>query len=399
MKGWTRTLALVCLVAAALAAPLLAAEGEKAAEPGPWLKTKYGVSLYGFFKLDLVYDDSRMNQGDYARWVEPEEGGSDNQSNITANQSRFGLKFDTEERHPVRTRGQVEVDLYGAAPENKPELMIRHAFLEVEWPESDVRLLAGQTFDVISPLNPPVINYTVNWWCGNIGYRRAQLRYTKGFHRDGKARYNVEVALARNIGHDAPFDPGDTGEDEAMPSVQGRFSFAIPMGPDRNGTFGFSGHVADEEWDYAATGESYHLDSSSLNFDFKISMSPKWGFQGEFFHGTNLDAYLGGIGNGLNVPAAGGAPAEIGATGGWLNVGGTPFPKWTMNFGAGVDDPDDADLTAGMRSRNRNVYGNFWYDLTPAAKVGFELSQWDTSYRSAKGADDWRFQGAFLFNF
>ncbi len=34
-------------------------------------------------------------------------------------------------RHPVRTRGQLEVDLYGAAPENKPELMIRHAFLEI----------------------------------------------------------------------------------------------------------------------------------------------------------------------------------------------------------------------------------------------------------------------------
>ena len=36
--------------------------------------------------------------------------------------------------------------------------------------------MAGQTWDVISPLNPGMLMYSVGWEAGNIGYRRAQLR-------------------------------------------------------------------------------------------------------------------------------------------------------------------------------------------------------------------------------
>jgi hypothetical protein len=400
MNGWASRTALVFLLLLALVPAALAAEAEPKPQ-GPWLKTKYGVTLYGYFKLDVAYDDSRMNQGNYARWVEPEtQSGDDNQSNITANQTRFGLKFDTEERHPVRTRGQVEADFYGAGPaENKPELLLRHAFLELEWPEKEIRLLAGQTSDVMSPLNPPVLNYTVNWWCGNIGYRRPQVRFTKGFKGAKDAKYTLDLALARNIGHDGPFDPGDTGEDEGVPALQGRFAFAVPLGKEWTGSFGFSGHEGGEEWDLDATGNNVELDSSSIGFDFSIKQGDKLGFTGEIFDGKNLDSYLGGIGNGIVVPAAGGAPTEISSTGGWVNIGFVPRKKTTVNFGAGADAPDQEDLPQGYRSRNNDIWGNVLYDLTPATRLGLELSYWETSYKGQDKANDMRMQGSFIFNF
>ena len=53
-------------------------------------------------------------------------------------------------------------------------MLLRHAYVEVE--NEDFRLLAGQTWDVISPLNPGMLMYSVGWEAGNIGYRRAQFR-------------------------------------------------------------------------------------------------------------------------------------------------------------------------------------------------------------------------------
>ena len=58
--------------------------------------------------------------------------------------------------------------------ENKPTIMLRHAYVEVK--DDDFRFLAGQTWDVISPLNPNMLMYSVGWDGGNIGYRRAQFR-------------------------------------------------------------------------------------------------------------------------------------------------------------------------------------------------------------------------------
>ena len=72
--------------------------------------------------------------------------------------------------------GKVEVDFQNSvlSTENKPTIMLRHAYLEAK--DDDFRLLVGQTWDVISPLNPDMLLYSVGWDGGNIGYRRAQFR-------------------------------------------------------------------------------------------------------------------------------------------------------------------------------------------------------------------------------
>ena len=69
----------------------------------------------------------------------------------------------------------MEFDFQGAsAQENKGAVLLRHAYWEVK--DEEFRLLAGQTWDIISPLYPTTTMYTVYWAAGNIGYRRAQFR-------------------------------------------------------------------------------------------------------------------------------------------------------------------------------------------------------------------------------
>ncbi|MHC4061247.1 MAG: hypothetical protein ACYSR6_06515 [Planctomycetota bacterium] len=54
------------------------------------------IQLYGYVKLDAAYDTSRVDTGNFARWVESETTNKDDdQFNMTANQTKLGLKIAT----------------------------------------------------------------------------------------------------------------------------------------------------------------------------------------------------------------------------------------------------------------------------------------------------------------
>lgn len=141
------------------------------------------LSWYGYVKLDASWDESLVNAGNFARWAESTESFEERAHfNLTGRQTRLGFRA-TEDRGGVALTGKVEVDFCGGGAENKNSLQMRHAYVEAVWP-SGWRVLAGQTSDVISPLNPATLNYTVAWWAGNTGYRRPQLRVTKVWRVD-----------------------------------------------------------------------------------------------------------------------------------------------------------------------------------------------------------------------
>jgi hypothetical protein len=147
------------------------------------------LELYGYIKLDAAYDNARVAIGDYAKWVEPNvPAQNSHEFNLTANQTRLGLKIKGPEMKDLQTRGLVEIDFYGGGAENKPNPMMRHAYLAAYWPDLRLDVLAGQTADTISPLTMPTLNYTVGWWQGNIGYRRPQLRVTETAKQPTKSK-------------------------------------------------------------------------------------------------------------------------------------------------------------------------------------------------------------------
>ena len=154
------------------------------------------LSWYGYMKLDASWDEAIINTGNFARWVAaPEMGHSHADFNMTARQTRLGFRASSEAAGAQLT-GRWEADFYAGAAENKNGLQVRHAYVDMVWP-SGWEVLAGQTSDVISPLNPTTLNYTVAWWAGNIGYRRPQLRVTRKVARQSHLSSRVYASVGR----------------------------------------------------------------------------------------------------------------------------------------------------------------------------------------------------------
>jgi hypothetical protein len=73
----------------------------------------FDIKLYGLVKLDAAYDDSRVNVGNFGRWVETESVlKNDEQFNLTANQTRLGMdiiKIDADPNDPPPRRKTFHV--------------------------------------------------------------------------------------------------------------------------------------------------------------------------------------------------------------------------------------------------------------------------------------------------
>ncbi|MEM8484713.1 MAG: hypothetical protein AAF564_04155, partial [Bacteroidota bacterium] len=105
-------------------------------------------------------DSAISSHGNYIVYVKPQRDGRESAAlSLTARQTRLGLNL---ERAAVR--GKLEVDFYGATPENKNALLLRHAY--VEFPLGPLHFQAGQTADIIAPLVPATINYSATWGAG-----------------------------------------------------------------------------------------------------------------------------------------------------------------------------------------------------------------------------------------
>ena len=266
----------------------------------PSLWSNVDVQFYGYIKADAAYDNSRVTTGNYIVWVDREGNRDDDEFNLTANETRLGFALTGPKTSGMVTTGKVEFDFFGNyAAENKAKIQMRHAYLQVEWPDSDFSLLAGQTWDVISPLNPSTLNYTVLWDVGNIGYRRPQMRITKSMIVAAPTtKLTLQGAISRTIGRDVlgPGAPSESGEDAGFPTLQGRVGLTFPWLEAGSTAVGVSGHWGREEYDTTASGDSTKFDTWSINLDMLQPITPKVTFKAELFVGDNLGAYFGGIG-------------------------------------------------------------------------------------------------------
>lgn len=362
------------------------------------------VQLYGIFRLDSSYDTAQVEPGNYIKWVKPKSNHRDDQFDMTANQSRVGLRINGPDDNQTKASGLFEVDFYGGGEENKATLRMRHGYMKLEWPDARFDIIAGQTCDVISPLNPYTLNDTVAWFTGNIGYRRPQLRLTKSFALNSDTDLKLEGALARTIGRKASFTGAiDSGEDAGFPCMQARTSITFPWFGPKPTTVGLSGHFAGEEYDISSPGGAHRdFRSWSANLDLTQPINKWLVVKSEMFTGENLDAYAGGIGQGVRNTGTTSSPdynREIGSKGGWIGGELGPWDRWRFNICAGVDDVDGNDVRRGDRTLNRSALGNVVYSINKNAEVGFELSHWRTDYKGTGDADSLRAQMSLMYKF
>lgn len=332
--------------------------------------SKLKIKLYGKVKADASYDQSATSIGGYARWLDA-GGDGDGQFNMTARETRLGLMIEGPESDTVKTSGRVEVDFYSGGVENGATPRMRHAYVNVDWLSQGTSILVGQTSDVISPLVPSTVNYTVAWWTGDIGYRRTQVRVTKGFDVSEDANLLLQVAATRSIG----------GEAAGRPGYQGRAAMTFPALAGKKATIGIGALSAPEAAGTDATGTA---------IDLVLPLGERTTLKSEFYTGENLDAYLGGIGQGVN------GTEEIDSSGFWAAVSHKLDDKNTINVGFASDDPDEDDLAAGGRDSNSRLWANIFHSLNSSTMVGFEIAQNETEYKGDEDSDGIRVQGSII---
>ncbi|MCL5279743.1 MAG: hypothetical protein M1376_07535 [Planctomycetes bacterium] len=373
--------------------PAESAKLEPAKKP---LWSTLDIQLYGYIKLDAAWDSSGVFPGDYVLYTrEGREG--DDEFNITAKQTRLGAKISGPEGDNMKASGVIEFDFYGAAgAENKANVLLRHAYMVFDWPDDKFSILAGQASDVISPLLPSTLNYTVLWDAGNIGYRHPQVRLTQQFQVHDDMTLELAGAISRTISGlevltPVPFTPG---ADAGFPTFQGRAGLTFPWFGFKPTTVGVSAHWGQEKY-----SSDNKVDSWSLNLDALQPITPVVAVKGELYVGQDLGDYFGGIGQGVSRVNATRPYHAVGDWGGWFAVALSPWDAWSFNVGAGLDDVDNDDVNADARTFNRSVFANAIYALNKSADIGVELSQWRTDFKNADDVDDFRIQTSFIYKF
>ncbi len=363
------------------------------------LKSSDGFSIksYGYIKLDASYNDSRTVSGNYVLYV-PSEGTvkNDNTFNITARQSRLGLDIGAPQYKGWVTKAKVEADFYGDGPvahENKAELMLRHAFLETA--KGGLSFLAGQTWDVISPLNPNSLSYVPGFTSGNTGYRRPQIRVSYNNTFDDVTGILTQFALSRTTGttgEDLDAGGQNDGDDAGFPTIQARVALTTKGLAGKKNVIGISGHYGQEEVEWTI-GDKTDYDSWSGNIDFVIPLSERFTLSGEVFTGKNLDDYFGGILQGINTTTRN----EISSYGMWSQISFIFNKKWQYTAGFSFDNPDTDDLNNGARDKNSFYFVNAMFKVLPMLTIGIEYDYYKTEYKGMADGTVNRLQTSAIF--
>lgn len=371
--------------------------------------TGTAVSVYGFAQLDASWENQRSAPapGNLAYYAQ--SGTSkivrSGEWNLTADNSRFGFNIagPADSAKPFKLGGKLEFDLYGGgSSENNPVPRLRLAYGTVAFPGIGLTLLAGQAWDVISPLNPPTVNAGILWLGGNLGVRRPQFRATEIVPiSDGK--WEVTGAVTRSIGVASPYVAASTdgGHDADIPAFQARTAITFPLWVDKQGaTLGVSGHFGQE--DVLQSDTSYKtLNSWSANVDLELPLADFLSLVGEAQYGANLDAYQGGIGQGLTKRTIDGvgSAVDVEGFGGWAALRLKVGSSISLNIGAGVDSVHASTVADGGATRNTNAFANVAYNLTPNSRVALEVERIQTDFKAADHQDLWRTQTAYTYSF
>lgn len=345
---------------------------------------KASATPYGFVKFDAIYETGAGSHGNFAIWAK-DPGENDSLWHLTANHTRIGLNLQGISFGTFKVTGKVEIDFYGGGAENKANPMMRHAFLKVS--DGSLSFIAGQTWDIICPLNPPTLNYPVAWGAGNIGYRRPQLRIQKVV-TTGNSVITMEAGIFRTIMSDFNNDGIDDGLAGGFPTVQARLAAKFSLGGSASIQLGVSGHTGKSKGDVEYT-------TDSINGDLLLVISPRFKILAEYFSGKNLGAFLGGIVQNVNP----GSEEEIKAKGFFVCAVANPTAKLQLAAGYSMDDPDDDTLRTAYRSKNTSFFGNFLISFSKSFKIGFEVSNWVTDYIGRDQQKTTRFQNSWILSF
>ena len=368
-----------------------------------WRKGPFRIVPYGCITVSTVYETERSTEGDIILWVDSPDVHGEDAFYIDARSSRLGVDIAGP---PVsifpcaKVGGKVEFDFQGQfVYKNKPGVLFRQAYVEVK--NNNYRLLAGQGWEVISPLYPGNLNYVPGSAAGNLGYRRAQLRGERYLTFSETSKLILQGSLNLGVELDFATDPTVVGGTAGWPIIEGRAAWQIGQSNcpcAKPAEIGFSAHIGEEIYDFLPPNPDPQLNVArrtwSFNIDLSLPITQRLSLQGEFFTGENLAAYMGGILQGVDRNTH----KTIRSTGGWFNFKYFWTPRLYSYAGYSLDDPFNQDLTTG-RTYNQFYFANLLYDLTDKFMVGVDVSSWKTNWIDKRPGNSVRFDFQIRYHF
>ena len=154
--------------------------------------SKIPVKIYGSILFNANYVDRGANTNDIPLFAQRRDASNDQDHqnfNMTARQTRFGLRYEGKIFEDAKLTGVFEFDLLGGKPAfangvNFDIFRVRLAYGRIDWANDSLE--AGQDWAVFSPLNPTTLaSYAIPGFStsGNLWNRIPQIRYE---HREGK---------------------------------------------------------------------------------------------------------------------------------------------------------------------------------------------------------------------
>lgn len=351
------------------------------------------VSFYGFVRVDAIFDDSRPNAFQTPTLIRSEAAGAENRSNFTFHPrlTRIGMNYRApaplDSLGSARLTGRIEMDFQNGGRESRAIPRYRHAFFQLGWgPQS---LIAGQNWDIISPLFPTVNADTLMWNAGNLGDRRVQLRYSY----EPSSGFNLRAGLGLTgavDGQDADANGVLDGEASTMPNFQGRLGYNAPNG---KVLLGLWSHYAQSQTDTAVGGKT-DFDSYSYGGDFEFRFTPQVNLKSEIWAGSHLSDFRGGIGQSFHT----GTGKEIDSRGGWVELG-LRAGRYGFSTGYTMDDPKNGHVASGAATENRAWYVTNQFRLAPPLTFGMDYLYWTTHFKGLNKGTDNRFNLYFIYGF
>lgn len=342
-------------------------------------------NYYGYIRLNTAYDTNNSSHGQLILFVPQAE--KDGRTSFTANFSRFGFTV-SQKVNDWNILGLIELDFLGGGVTNKANPRMRHAFLKLE--KDNSTFIVGQTWDIVSPLNPKILKFVPLWATGNVGFRSAQIRYSHKFTFEN-GNFDIAAGLFQTVATDMDLDGIDDGERGGLPTFQARAGVNLKT----NGidfSLGIAGLYGQAKT--MINNAEKNFSSQGLFLDLTLK-SGKFKLLSEYFTGQNLGAYWGGIMQRVNLARE----TEIKARGGFVNLIYSASKKVDFSAGFGIDKPDKETLSPGNKSLNKALFANVVCNLISSFYAGVEIEFWETEYFETSSRKNTRIVLDFIYKF
>ncbi len=350
------------------------------------------VDIYGYAKLDMIYDvDANLNNAIIRGNIRMDgEPGVDGHTTMSANQSRIGFTTNTLIGGDT-LKTNIEGDFYGGGgfTGGGGEFRLRHAY--GVWKG----VLAGQTWSNFGNTLSLFPTVDFNGPLGQGGGRQSQLRYTTG---------EFSVSL-----EDPEVGSGVVNSENTtqfrIPDITARYQSKI--GAVNYAVAGLARFLEYDAEGSAVSNPNLSDDSASawgVMLEANTRLADGITVRGSVTHGDGIGGYLY-----LSPAQAGfvdgqGNLETIKATGGGVSVSVNAGPgAFNVGYGVTVADLDDAFEAGGIAGtadeRYASAFANYIWSPTDGITYGLEAGHHTAEQINGEDGDAVRLQAMIMFGF